>query len=89
MLKDELFGIVDRQIAGLVHMQNNQGKPVKPSAVCILPSGSAEWLPFNNCVAPPPDGEHSLYPMLVAPKCVDHLDSMTPFTRFHRLITGF
>jgi hypothetical protein len=64
--------------------QNNQGKPVKPSAVCIVPSGSAEWLSFNNCVVPP-DGKYSLHPMPVVPKRVDHLDSMTPFTRFHRL----
>jgi hypothetical protein len=68
-----------------VEQQNNQGQPVKPSAVCVAPSGSAEWLSFNNCVVPPPDGECSLHPMLVAPKRADHLDSMTPFTRFHRL----
>jgi hypothetical protein len=70
--------------------QNNQGKPVRPSAVCIMLSGSAEWLSFNNCVVPQPDGERSLHSMLVAPKRAHHLDSMTPFTRFRRLtITRF
>jgi hypothetical protein len=60
--------------------QNDQSMLVKPSVVCIVPSGSADWLSFNNYVVLQPDGELSLRPMVVAPKRSHHMYSMAPST---------
>jgi hypothetical protein len=70
--------------------RSNQGKPVKPSAIYIVPSGSVDWLLFNDCFVPRPDSERFLRPMLMAPKRAYHMYSMTAFTQFRCLtITRF
>jgi hypothetical protein len=56
-MKDKMAKTKEKQKEENAEQQNEQGKPGRPSADCVVLCGSADRLLFDNCIIPRPDGK--------------------------------